>query len=379
MRIRRPGLAYVTHSLDPGGTERLVIEMGLALADEFDLIVVCLDRLGLWANRLLDYGIPVYSVNRRPGLDLDVPKRLAYIFRKHQTQIVHAHQCTPWFYSALSRLINPAQKLVFTEHGRFFPETKNHKKILVNKLLIEPFTSRIIAVSEDIKKRLCVYEGLRYKSIDIIYNGALINSSCNISKSSIRQNFGFTDNDFIVGSVGRLDPIKNIPLLIGALYKIAQQKLPVYGLLIGDGPEFNYISAMINDLGLKDKIIMTGFREDAQNLLRALDLFVLPSFSEGISLALLEAIMAGIPVVATDVGGNPEVIINNYTGWVIPSNSTDTLVTAIIEAINNPYKLHMFSTSAYNIVQNKFNFSTMLDKYRIVYSKILIDKKFNLH
>lgn len=116
-----PSLAYVVNSLNPGGTEKLVAEMSFAFAAEFDIVVLCLDEPGLWANDLRDREIPVHCLWRQPGLDLAMPMRLAEHFRRCHTQIVHAHQCTPWFYAALSRLLYPAPRLLLEEHGRFFP------------------------------------------------------------------------------------------------------------------------------------------------------------------------------------------------------------------------------------------------------------------
>jgi hypothetical protein len=156
----RPRLAYVVHSLNPGGTEKLVVQMSLIFKADFTVHIICIDEPGLWANDLRAQGITVTSLNRRPGLDFNISVQLARIFRRDQTELIHAHQYTPWFYSALSRVLFPSPKLLFEEHGRFFPERKNYKRILFNKVVIRPLTHCIVAVSEDIRQRLHCYEGL---------------------------------------------------------------------------------------------------------------------------------------------------------------------------------------------------------------------------
>lgn len=364
------GLAYVVHSLNPGGTERLVVDMGLALAREFTLIVVCLDEKGLWARQLEDHGIPVYCMNRRPGLDMNIPWRLARIFHKHKIRIIHAHQCTPWFYSALSRILYTPSILLMQEHGRFFPEFKSNKRILVNKLIIAPLTYRFVAVSEDIKSRLSLYEGINHSKIEVVYNGVMAKPL--MPKALIRRELGFRDDDFLVGSVGRLDRIKNIPLLLKSIGKAIKTAPNLRGVIIGDGQQYDEINKMIADMELGEIVKLVGFRNNAASLINGFDLFILPSFSEGISLALLEAMAMGIPVIATDVGGNPEVVINGQTGWMVPSNNEHVLANTILEALANPERRQQFGLAAKERFYQGFAFERMLGKYQELYATILL-------
>src|SRR5215471_14843199 len=128
----KPSLAYVVNALNPGGTERLVVDMARAFACDYDLQVICLDEPGSWGEALRAERIPVHCVWRQPGLDLSMPGKLAAIFRAARTQLIHAHQCTPWFYCALARLRHGAPKLLLEEHGRFYPEVLNRKRVWFN-------------------------------------------------------------------------------------------------------------------------------------------------------------------------------------------------------------------------------------------------------
>lgn len=368
-----PNLAYVVHSLNPGGTEKLIVEMSLAFASEFDVAVMCLDEPGLWAAELRAKGIPVHCLWRQPGLDLAMPVRLANHFRRSNTQIIHAHQCTPWFYAALSRLLHSAPRLLLEEHGRFFPEVQNPKRVFVNRLLVRKLTHRFVAVSSDIRMRLQRYEGLNAERIEVIYNGAKADSLLGSdARAALRNELGFEPGCFVVGTVGRFDPIKNLPLLVASLACVGMQVDTLRGLLVGHGPVFSEICSLIEETGLHDRIRLTGFRDDARRLIQCMDLFVLSSFSEGTSMALLEAMAAGVPVVVTSVGGNPEIVIDSKTGWVVPSNSVEALSAAILDSMSNTSKREKYAAAGQRRFVERFDFDRMIEEYRQQYRTLLL-------
>lgn len=368
MSTTRRKLAYVVNSLNPGGTERLVVEMGLAYARDYDVTVLCLDEPGGWAGRLRDEGVPVHCLWRQPGLDLSVSFRLAQHFRRSGTHVIHAHQCTPWFYSALSRLWHAAPRLLFQEHGRFHPETEHRMRVLVNRLLIRRLTHRSVAVSEDIRRRLERYEGLDPSAIDVVYNGVRPEPSLSRGeRDALRRQFGFGAEHFVVGTVGRFDPIKNLPMLVEALARAGDSIAGLRGLLIGDGPELPRVRALIERTGLAQRVCLTGYRDDASRLAQCLDLFVLSSHSEGTSLALLEAMAAGVPVAVTDVGGNPEVVSRDRTGWVVAPGSVGELSAAILEATADVSKRVRFGEAGRRRFEDRYTMDGMLARYDAYY------------
>lgn len=367
----RVGLAYVVNSLNPGGTEKLVVKMSRAFAVDFDVRVLCLDEPGEWAAELRSDGIPVYGLWRQPGIDPAMPFKLARHFREQGARIVHAHQCTAWFYSALARLLYPAPRLLFEEHGRFYPEVENGKRAMANRLLIARLTHRFVAVSEDVRSRLQRYEGLDAKEIEVIYNGATSAPPlAQGARDALRRELGFTPDCFVVGTVGRFDPIKNLPMLVDTIARASKEIANLRGLFVGDGPTFAEVRGQLERVGLSERVLMTGYRPDARTLVQCMDLFVLSSFSEGTSMALLEAIAAGVPVVVTNVGGNPEVIASG-AGWVVPSDSADDLTAAILEAIKDVSKRQQFATAGQRRFEERFTFDRMIDGYRQQYGTLL--------
>lgn len=375
MSPKRSALAYVVNSLNPGGTEKLVVEMALTFTAAFDVLVICLDEPGLWAKQLRACGISVYCMWRQPGLDVAIPVKLARHFHRHRARIIHAHQCTSWFYAALSRLIYPSPRLLLEEHGRFFPELENKKRVLVNKVLIKKLTHRFVAVSGDVRTRLQNYEGLIHSQIEVIYNGVKPGPvKFQDHRNDIRREFGFAPDSFVIGSVGRFDPIKNLPMFINSLARARQICPSIKGFLVGDGRVFNDAIELVDRLRLTDSVVFTGFREDARELVQCMDLFILSSFSEGTSMALLEAMAAGVSVAVTDVGGNPEIVSKGRTGWVVPSDSVADLTAAILDAIGNPAKRAEYAEAGRQRFEECFTFDRMIENYCRIYSEMLESK-----
>ena len=368
----RRRLAYVVNALNPGGTERLVVEMATAFAPHYHVAVFCLDDPGAWAATLRAAGIPVYGLRRQPGLDLSVAWRLAGSLRQFGADIVHAHQYSAWFYSALARLLHPAPRLVFEEHGRFYPEVDNAKRRFVNRWLIRRLTHRFVAVSGDIRERLVRYEGLDRKQIDVVYNGvAPLPFVAADSRERLRRQLGFGTDDFVVGTVGRFDPIKNLPMLISAFAEVATEQPRLRLLLVGDGPERAAIERRVAECGLGTRVVMTGYRDDARRLKACLDLFVLASFSEGTSMALLEAMAASVPVAVTDVGGNPEIVVAGESGWIVPSGDARALADVFRQALAQPEQLRRFGDAGRRRFEHRFTFAGMLEAYRSLYAGLV--------
>jgi glycosyltransferase involved in cell wall biosynthesis len=364
-------LLYVVNSLNFGGAENLVVQMSRSFSREFEISVVCLDEPGLWAPVLRGEGIPVHCLWRQPGLDVGMAVKLARYCKERSIDVIHAHQCTPWFYSALSRLIHRAPKLVFEEHGRFFPEVQNRKRALFNKLVIEPLTHRMVAISEDTKRRLEKYEGLDGARIEVVYNGARARERLDpAERERLREGFGVGREDFLVGTVGRCDPIKNLPLLLESIGRARESASNVRGLIVGNGPVFEEMKGMRDRYGLSAAVAMPGYRLDAERLIQCMDLFVLSSFSEGTSVALLEAMAAGVPVAATRVGGNPEIVEEGGTGWMVPSDSVAPLAAAILEAVRDGRKRERLGEAGFKRFEEKFGYEAMIDNYRGIYAAL---------
>ena len=372
MNPSRVPVTHVVNSLDPGGTERLVIGLCRALADEFDIEVVCLDRPGEWAGELRHEGIAVHAVWRQPGLDLSMGSALAAHFRRHGTRIIHAHQCSAWFYAALSRLRHARPRLLLEEHGRFHPEVHRPLRRLFNRWVTRPLTHRCVAVSADIRSRLVTYEGLREGDIEVIHNGVPAPSLLAPAERGVRRAaLGLPPEAFVVGTVGRFDPIKNLPMLVRAL-ELAGANLPtLHAVLVGEGPLLGAIDDQLRAGPMADRVRLTGYQADARELSGCFDLFVLASHSEGISIALLDAQAAGVPAAVTRVGGNPDVVLDGQTGWVVAPDDADGMAAAIVAAAREPLEAARRGEAARRRHREHFDSSAMIGSYRRLYREML--------
>jgi len=348
------------------------VDMSLAFATDFDVQVVCLDEPGKWAPVLRERGIEVNCVWRQPGMDLSVPRKLAQQFRRRDVDIIHAHQCTPWFYAALSRLLHSRPRLLLEEHGRFYPELKNRKRALVNRWLIRRLTHAFVAVSQDIRQRLEAYEGLDAREIDVVYNGITAPAALAAEdRIALRASFGIRPDDFVVGTVGRFDSIKNLPMLVKALAEVGSIDPAVRGLLVGDGPVMASIKSLVASTAMADRIHLAGYRSDAGNLTQCMDLFVLSSLSEGTSMALLEAMAAGVPCAVTAVGGNPEIVLGGSTGWTVPSDDSAALALVMRSAVAADGPRRGYAQGGKSRYIEHFTARRMIEAYRAQYQRLL--------
>jgi glycosyltransferase involved in cell wall biosynthesis len=233
-------------------------------------------------------------------------------------------------------------------------------------------THRFVAVSADIAKRLTRYEGIAAERIEVVYNG--VSTAIPSTTESIRQRraaLGFGAEDIVIGTVGRLDPIKNLPMLIAALKKVSAGNSRIRGLIVGDGPQREAVAGQLYESGLSDRVVLTGHRDDARELLPCMDLFVLASFSEGTSVALLEAMSAGLPAAVTAVGGNPEIVVDGQTGWVVPSDDIDELASAFEQAVGDQEMRVARGEAGRARFASRFAFTAMIDAYRSMYQSML--------
>jgi glycosyltransferase involved in cell wall biosynthesis len=248
----------------------------------------------------------------------------------------------------------------------------NRKRVFVNRVLIRPLTQAFVAVSQDVRNRLQRFEGVDARKVRVIYNGVaprpLIDPA---TRAQLRSSLGFGPNDFVIGTVGRFDSIKNLPMLVRGIAAVGAHDPRVRGLLVGDGPEMPRIRALVDALQLQGRVSLTGFREDARELTQCMDLFVLSSFSEGTSMALLEAMAANVPVVVTDVGGNPEIVKAGESGWVVPSDDVSALTAALSEALRDTELCARRASAGARRFNENFRFDRMLDQYRDLYRELL--------
>jgi glycosyltransferase involved in cell wall biosynthesis len=318
------------HGLRVGGAEVLVARLARRLRDPYRFCFACIDELGTLGEELRDEGFLVDLIERRPGVDWRLPLRLARHFARRRVALLHAHQYTPFFYALTSRLLYRRSPILFTEHGRWVPDYPRRKRIVANRLLLQR-RDRVVGVGEAVRQALIVNEGIPARRVGVVYNGVDLSPYRHpVERTAIRRELGLMDQDFVLIQVARLVPIKDHLTVLRVVQRVAREMPRVRLVLVGEGPEEKAIREFVTQNKLEEHGCLLGLRSDVPRLLAAADVFLLTSINEGIPLTVIEAMAAGLPVVATDVGGVAEVVRQGETGLLAPAGDVEALARHVL-------------------------------------------------
>lgn len=374
MPTDRPVIAHVLHRLDRAGAEVLAAGLSRALRDRFDFVFLCLDGLGPLADALRGDGFVIEELGRKPGVDLALGRRLRERLRAHGVSLVHAHQYTPFFYSSLSRGRIRRRKsppILFTEHGRHYPDHRSTRRVLANKLLLSG-KDRVTAVGAFVREALVRNEGLAERRIEVIYNGITPGEEpTERDRSTAREQLKIDDDRPVAMQVARFHPVKDHATALRAWARVREAVPHALLVLVGEGGERAAMQALADELGLQDAVRFTGAVDDARGLVPAADLCLLTSLSEGVSVTLLEAMAAARPVVATSVGGNPEVVEDGGTGLLAPRGDAEALAGHIVALFKDKARADALGRAGRQRLIERFTAERMHDAYARSYGAML--------
>jgi glycosyltransferase involved in cell wall biosynthesis len=372
MTNTKPTVCQILHALRVGGAEVLAARLARQLREQYRFLFVCLDDLGTLGEELAKEGFAVHVLGRRPGLDWRCMLRLAGLLRREGVQLLHAHQYTPFFYAATARWLSGRVPVLFTEHGRHFPDYPRRKRMLANRLLLNRH-DRIVGVGQAVRQALIDNEGIAAERAQVIYNGIDLSPYRNgvPSRELTRKNMGVEPGDFVIMQVARLDYLKDHATALRTLGRVVKQLPRARLVLVGEGPELEKIQEHIHQSELAAHVRLLGLRKDVAQLLPAADLFLLTSISEGIPLTVIEAMAARLPVVATRVGGLGEIITEEATGLLAPSGDDEALAKHILRLAEDPsQRAHMGQLGRERALA-KFSEPQMHAGYQKLYEEML--------
>ena len=358
---------HLTYDMRIGGTEMVIKNIIQGSASE-SLIhsIYCIEEpLGPWGQELQQNGIQITSCNRQPGFDTNLISAIRKHIKQHKIDVLHCHQYTPWIYGCIAAMFT-STKVIFTEHGRFYPDFGTWKRKLVNPILCK-FTDAITSISAATKQALVVHENISSGRIEVIYNGIenVLVEGTNLSE--LRSELSIEDNDFVFGTIARLDPIKNHRLMLAAFAEVVKDINNCKLIIVGDGDERKNIETWIDELQLNGKVILTGYDPKPAKYLAMFDIYLLSSLSEGTSMTLLEAMSLGKASVVTDAGGNPEIIRNEYNGYVTPNDQVKPFALAMKALITDNNLKATFGKNAQTRFNQEFSLSQMCRQFKELY------------
>lgn len=366
----RPVVCQLLHTLNVGGAEILASQYAERSADVARTIFVCLEELGDLGQRLRDRGAEIQVFSRRPGFDYQLTRDLGEFFRSRGVDIIHAQQYTPFFYAALSRLPRGGPPILFTEHGRTFPDFRRPKRVLANRFLLRA-QDRVVAVGNQVKQSLVANEGIAANRIEVIYNGIDVEAfQRDVEvRTATRRELGIVDSDIAVMQVARLNHLKDHLTAVRAWQRLKPHR-SIRLFFIGDGEEREAIEKLIEELRLASTVTLLGTRTDVSRLLNAADMFLMTSVSEGIPLTLIEAMANGLPCVSTDVGGIGEVIVNEETGLLSFAGDDEAIAANVLRMADSLEQRQQFGNAGRERAAELFSDRVMHDRYHRLYHEM---------
>lgn len=362
-------IMHVVLSMDVGGAEKLVYDMVRhPVFSAIRPVVCCLDAIGDLGEKLLEERYTVYCKKRRSGIDLSVIPWLREIIGREKISVVHAHQYTPLFYSTPAALLSGRASVVYTEHGRFYPDRRSWKRRLFNPLLALGVT-QLVSISSCTAQAMAAYDNLPLRRIRVIHNGVdLSRMNPPFDAASKRSSLGLSRSCRLIGTAARLDEIKNIPMMLRVFNEVLRRVPDTCLLIAGQGPQEGNLKSMAAELGIADRVRFIGLRFDLPEIYQLMDVFLLTSFSEGISVTLLEAMASGVPAVVTDVGGNGEVVVEGETGHLVPLQDETGFMERVVRILTDPGWAHSLGDNSRKRAGQHFSFENMLANYVSTYT-----------
>lgn len=365
-------LAFVMHAMQVAGAEVLVTRIIHQLRGLITPTVVCLDAIGQLGHELQREGVEVLCLNRRSGRDLKLAGRLARALTERRIELVHAHQYTPFFYSALAKLWGKRSfELIFTEHGRHYPDVVSAKRRWINRLVLSRLANSVNACCRFSANALANLDGFTAAKIDVIYNGVDAEEFRPAEdRGAIRRDLGLKPDRKYAAMIARFHPVKDHATLLRGFQHAAAACPNVDLILVGDGPERAKFESLTAELGLVERVQFWGVRSDVARILQAMDVFVLSSISEAASLTLLEAMASGRPVVVGNVGGNPEIVTDGVEGLLFERQQPEQLAAALIKLFTDNNFSQQAGDAGRERVLKDFQWSGTMAKYEALYRQV---------
>jgi glycosyltransferase involved in cell wall biosynthesis len=330
--------------------------------------------------------IVVPSLRREinPANDIAAFARLYAIFQNHKFDIVHAHTAKAGALGRLAAGLAGGAVIVHTPHGHnfygYFGPRASAIIVKIEKFLTL-FTDRIIALTELERSDYVKFGIDDGRKITVIYQGLELEKETLDRENifNLKSVFNIQPEDLVIGMVGRLEPVKGSMFFIEAAPLIAKRFPATKFLVAGEGSLRNEMEERARKLGISDRVIFAGWREDVPDMISIMDVVVQPSLNEAVGIALVEAQAQGVAVVATNVGGIPEAVVDGRTGILVPPSDAEALAEAVMELLSDGTKRAGMGAAGRAWVQDKFRAETMAEKTSALYMELLEKKRRNLH
>lgn len=372
---RRRRIVHVVYSFSVGGLENVIVQLINRLpANQFEHVVLSLTTISNFKNRITQPGVRFIELHKQPGHAVSLYPHIYKLLRELEPDVLHTCNLAALEITPLAWLARVPLR-IHAEHGwdAEDPQGRNPRYRLLRKLY-KPFVGHYVAVSKDLDDYLAQAIGVPASRRSLIANGVDTDTFApRVGPAAAVPGCPFMPGQhWLVGTVGRLQTVKNQPLLARAFVRLVQTHPELAQrarlVIVGEGPLRAEIESTLAATGLLACAWLPGARDDVPDILRMLDVFVLPSQAEGTSCTLQEAMATGLPVVATAVGGTPELVEEGATGHLVPSDDEAALATAIFRVLADEAGARHCSFAARSRAVNQFGLDGMVRAYDSIFS-----------
>jgi len=363
-------IAFLVHTFGFGGLENMVTNLVNYIdPNRFESTIISFTPLKPLNTRVDLNRVQVISLNKKGGNNPVLVYKICLMLKKIGADIVQTHNWGTALEGILGAKLARIPGIVHAERGTI----ENKKCNIVLQRFLWGFADQVLSVSEAHRKKVTNIIGFPHEQIKAIVNGVdterfFPNPEI---KEEIRKKLGLKKGSFCIGTVGSLRPVKNQSLLVHACKPILPRFDQIEVLIVGEGPLKSQLIQEVKTLGLSEKIHFAGGRPNIPEILNALDIFVLPSRSEGMPNAVLEAMACGVPAIATSVGGTAEIIEDGKNGILIASEDELHLTRALTELIQNHEKRHTIGIEGRGRVLSHFSLKKMVSEYQVLYESLI--------
>ncbi|ABI55494.1 TIGR03088 family PEP-CTERM/XrtA system glycosyltransferase [Alkalilimnicola ehrlichii MLHE-1] len=376
----RPLVAHIIHRLDVGGMENgLVNLINHMPAERYRHAIVCMTRYTDFSQRIHRDDVSLHALHKREGKDLGVHRRLHRLLRSLRPAIVHTRNLATLEAQATAAAAGVRAR-IHGEHGWDIGDLDGARtKHRLMRRLARPLVGRYIALSRQQLDYLAGAIGVPEGRLHHVCNGVdthRFRPRRRDEASPLPDGFA-PEGSLVVGSVMRMQAVKAPEDLVDAFIALRERapaRFPRLRLvLVGDGPLSERVARRLAEAGVADQAWLPGARDDVAAVMRALDLFVLPSLAEGICNTVLEAMACGLPVVATEVGGNPDLVRPGETGTLVPAGDPSTLARHLQAYLDDPERRQREGEAARARAEAVFSMEAMVEGYMRVYDQALAE------
>jgi sugar transferase (PEP-CTERM/EpsH1 system associated) len=355
---------HVVYTLRTGGMEMGVVKLVNGLDPARVRSSICSTTPAGEIKALVQPSVPVFELSRRAGNDLRIVRALYRLFRQERPHVVHTHAWGTLLEGLVAARAAGVPVVVHGEHGTL--QLRAHQRWL--QRMGWSAADRLLSVSSVLAERMAATTGFSASRITTIRNGVNLERFRLASPLSARAALGLPPDARIVGTVGRLVPVKDQATLVDAVAELGRSGVVATLVIAGDGPERARLEARATERSVDLRLL--GYRPDVEQVLGALDVFVLSSTSEGLSNTILEAMAAGRPVVATRVGGAEEMIADGVTGVLVPPSDAAAMAAALRRVLGAADRGAAMGAGARQRVETEFTLAGMMQRYERMYTEV---------